>query len=105
MLIIERNLNPIPEKEYNIERNPAGMTFYKIPEKLWGGCLPHPPIDCHRIALTFMDDGIRWIDLSLCHSCPEIDCCRNRRDFLRALATKRAEALKAIKHKGNTNAE
>lgn len=80
-LEVERN----PLLPFDIKRNPPGMSLYTKPEKIWGGCLPYVPCDCEKIDYCFIDEGIRWIDLSICHGCSIQSKCQIRLDYLKAL--------------------
>ncbi len=94
MLNIERNLEPVPERIIIVQRNEPGISFYKKPKKLWGGCMPYVSVDCERIDFCFLDDGVRWIDLSLCHSCSIQAKCQQRHNYLKALAYERKISAK-----------
>lgn len=46
----------------------------------WGGHLPFPPKDCPCSEYIFMQDGIRWLDISFCtmNKCGQAPCKRRK---------------------------
>ena len=91
MLYVDRNAEPIPDRNYSVQRNKPGMSFYKKPEKPWGGCLPYVSVDCDRFDCSFLDGQVRWIDMSLCHACKRKENCKQRIQYLKALSDERKE--------------
>lgn len=61
----------------------------KMPDKNLGGYLPFPPKDCPKKRYITFCFGINWIDLNICHSCPDIKECDTRKEHLQKLKEQR----------------
>jgi len=97
--IIKRNSRIIKRNSRIIKRNPP--MIIEIPKKNLGGYLPDPPEYCERPDFWIYCFNRYWIDLSLCHPCPNITKCDRRAEYLKALKINRQNTL--IKKKGKEN--
>lgn len=54
-----------------------------------GGHLPYPPTDCPKKDFVKLYDNTPWLDLSICHNCPKIKNCPERKEHLLKLKGER----------------
>lgn len=78
--MIKRN-NIVKRGQRMIKRNPPGGEM-DLPEKNIGGFLPWPPDECIKSEFHRKQDGVIWIDLSICHGCELITACHRRKAYM-----------------------
>lgn len=101
-MIVVRNSKPII-KTLSVKRNPPGDLPIPEIKSSFGGHLPNPPGVCDKSEKIFEYQGIRWLDLSLCHYCQSIKSCEPRRKYLTHLNEDRVAYFENLKNKGKAN--
>jgi len=76
-----------------VKRNPRiikrNLPMIELPMKNLGGYLPHPPDDCQKKEFWIQSFNTIWIDLSICHGCPDIKNCSTRINYLKFIKENR----------------
>lgn len=59
--------------------------MHLFPIQNMGGHLPNPPKNCLRKDMWKISDNVIWLDLSICHTCPNLKICDERAIYLQAV--------------------